>query len=224
MTSLTADFKAAFGTEPLTAQSWGSVPFSSIDPATDTPQYIYQTSKTAAERELWAIAMSNPTVDFTTIAPPVIFGPFVPHFPNSTDRMALGTNDFVYSLLTGGPDGPNTYAPIPIGHMVDVRDVAKAHVQALSASRMAGTNKRLLICSGTFKWKATADLIRTARPELASRLPAESEQAVMQTNAPMDVSLAAKVIGMSEDGYIRWEETMLASIDAVVAWEKTVKA
>jgi nucleoside-diphosphate-sugar epimerase len=205
-------------------ESWGSVPFSSIDPATDTPMYIYQTSKTAAERELWAIAMSNPTVDFTTIVPPVIFGPFVPHFPNSTDRRALGTNNFVYSLLTGGPDGPNTYPPVAIGHIVDVRDVAKAHVQALSASHVSGTNKRLLISSGTFTWEATADLIRTARPELASRLPAESEKAVMQTNAPVDVSLAAKIIGMSEDGYIQWGDTMLASIDAIVAWEKTVKA
>jgi nucleoside-diphosphate-sugar epimerase len=186
--------------------------------------YIYQTSKTAAERELWAIAMSNPTVDFTTIVPPKIFGPFVPHFPNSTDRSALGTNDYVYSLLTGGPNSPNTYPPIAIGHMVDVRDVAKAHVEALSAPYVPGTNKRLLISSGTFKWEATADFIRTARPELASRLPAESAQAVKQTDAPMDVSLAAKVIGLSEDGYIRWEETMLASVDAIVAWEKTVKA
>jgi nucleoside-diphosphate-sugar epimerase len=208
----------------MTAQSWGSVPFSSIDPATQTAMYVYLTSKTAAERELWATAKSNPTVDFTTIVPPGIFGPFVPHFPNSTDRTALGTNDFVYSLLTGGPEGPNTYPDFAAGHMADVRDVAKAHVQALSASRVPGTDKRLLVCSGTFTWKATADLIRTARPELTSRLPAKSEQAVMQTNAPMDVSLAAKIIGMSEDGYIWWEETILASIDAVVAWEKTVKA
>ena len=207
----------------MTAQSWGSVPFSSIDPTADT-KYIYQTSKTAAERELWAIAMSNPTVDFTTIVPPAIFGPFVPHFPNSQNRTALGTNDFVYTLLTGGPEGQNTYPPVAIGHMVDVRDVAKAHVQALSVSPVSAINKRLLISSGTFTWKATADLIRTARPELASRLPSESAQAVMQTNAPMDVSLAAKVIGMSENSYIRWEDTMLATIDAVVAWEKSVEA
>ena len=107
--------------------------------------------------------------------------------------------------------------------MVDVRDVAKAHVQALSVSPVSGINKRLLISSGTFTWKATADLIRTARPELASRLPSESAQAVMQTNAPMDISLAANVIGMSEDSYIRWEDTMLATVDAVVAWEKSVE-
>ena len=107
--------------------------------------------------------------------------------------------------------------------MVDVRDVAKAHVQALSVSPISGINKRLLISSGSFTWKVTADLIRTARPELASRLPSESAQAVMQTNAPMDVRLADKVIAMSEDSYISWEDTMLATIDAVVAWEKTVE-
>jgi nucleoside-diphosphate-sugar epimerase len=206
----------------MTAQSWGSVPFSSIDPTADT-KYIHQISNTAAERELWAIAMSNPIVDFTTIAPPAIFGPFVSHFPNSKNHTALGTNDFVYTLLTGGPEGPNTYPPVPIGYMVDVRDGAKAHVQAVSVSPVSGINKRLLISSGTFTWKASADLIRTATPELASTLPSESVQALMQTNAPMDVSLAAKVIGMSEDSYIRWEDTMLATIDAVVAWEKTVE-
>jgi nucleoside-diphosphate-sugar epimerase len=206
----------------MTAQSWGSVPFSSIDPTTDT-KYIYQTSKTAAEHELWAIAMSNPTVDFTTIVPPTIFGPSVPHFCNSKNHTALEMNDFVYTLLTRGPEGSNTYPPVYIGHMVDVRDVAKAYVQALSISPVSGINKRLLISSGTFTWKATADLICTARPELTSRLPSESVQAVMQTNAPMDISLMANVIGMSEDSYIQWEDTMLVTIDAVVTWEKIVE-
>jgi len=186
--------------------------------------YVYQTAKTTAERELWAIVKSNPTVDLTTIIPPAIFGPFVPNFPNSAERTSLGTNDFVYSLLTGGPDGPNTYPSVPIGHMIDVRDVAKAHVLALSAPAIPGINKRLLVSSGTFKWRTTADLIRTARPELASRLPAEGDKAMVQTRAPMDISLAAKVIGMHEDDYIRWDETMLTTIDTVVTWEKTVKA
>ena len=106
--------------------------------------------------------------------------------------------------------------------MVDVHNVAKAHVQALSVLLVSGINKRLLISSGTFTWKATADLICTARPKLASRLPSKSAQVVIQTNA-MDVSLAAKVIRMSEDSYIQWEDTMLATIDAVVAWEKMVE-
>jgi hypothetical protein len=47
---------------------------------------------------------------------------------------------------------------------------------------------------------------------------------MMQTSSPMDVSLAAKVIGIHEDDYIRWDETMMTTIDVVVAWEKTVKA
>ena len=98
----------------------------------------------AAERELWAIAMSNPTVNFTTIVPPAIFGPFVPYFCNSKNCTALGTNDFVYTLLMGGPEGPNTYPPVHIGYMVDVRDITKAHVQALSVSHISGINKRLL--------------------------------------------------------------------------------
>jgi len=107
--------------------------------------------------------------------------------------------------------------------MVDVHNVTKAHVQALSVLPISGINKRLLISSGTFTWKATADLICTARPKLASRLPSKSAQAVIQTNAPMDVSLAAKVIRMSEDSYIQWEDTMLATIDTAVAWEKMVE-
>ena len=42
---------------------------------------------------------------------------------------------------------------------------------------------------------------------------------MVQTRAPMDISLAAKVIGMHEDDYIRWDETMLTTIDTVITWD-----
>ncbi|KAJ7593882.1 hypothetical protein C8J56DRAFT_1120796 [Mycena floridula] len=76
-----ADFKAAFGSETLNENSWGSTTFESVNPETDAPA-------------------ANPDVDVTVVITPAIFGPLVKGFPLSKNREDLGTIDFVYTLIT----------------------------------------------------------------------------------------------------------------------------
>ena len=79
------------------------------------------------------------------VLPPDIFGEYVPNYPypkSLSARSSLGTNNHVYYLLTGGPHGPNTYPPIPIGHALDVKDAAKAHLQALDVPPVYKDQKR----------------------------------------------------------------------------------
>lgn len=78
---------------------------------------------------------------------PFTFGPFVPGSPKKEKKSDLGANYFVYSLISGGFEGPSTWsAAFSIGYMVDVRDAAKAvrhflihsltyHYQRLSSLR-----------------------------------------------------------------------------------------
>jgi hypothetical protein len=64
-----------------------------------------------------------------TVVVPIAFGPFAPGYPKREKRTDLGTNDFVYGLIAGGPSGPNTWpvdSAFPPGYMADVRDIAKA--------------------------------------------------------------------------------------------------
>ena len=119
----------------------------------------------------------------------------------------------MYGLVAGA------YPAIPVGHMVDVRDAAKAHVLALTTAPLTdGRDKRLTILSKIFTWAEAAQVIRARRPELADRLPGASDVAPPQSNAPLDTQFAADVLGLTD--YIPWEETVLESIDYALRWEK----
>ncbi|KAJ7593884.1 hypothetical protein C8J56DRAFT_925460 [Mycena floridula] len=213
-----ADFKAAFGSETLNENSWGSTTFESVNPETDASAAVYQAGKMLSEKKIWELAHQNPDVDVTVVLPPAIFGPLVKGFPLPKNREDLGTIDFVYALITGGPEGPNTYPTAPAAHMVDVRDVAKALIKSLNAPPLKnGKDKRFLIKSKIYTWKELAQFLRQKRPELASRLPNEEAILGPQTSAPLDIDLAKKVLGLST--YIPWEETVLATIDEGLRWE-----
>ncbi|THU95297.1 hypothetical protein K435DRAFT_839563 [Dendrothele bispora CBS 962.96] len=145
----------------------------------------YHAAKTLADK----IAHQHP-VDITV----QILGLYVPDSPiNSRD--SSGANDFVYALIANGIDSYSKV--IPVGHMIDVRDVARAHLLALSRS-----DKRFIISARSFTWKEFADLYRKERPELKDRLPREDvEQGIEQTSVPLDVDFANDALGMGEYVY-----------------------
>ena len=154
------------------------------------------------------------------VAPPVIYGSWVPNYPRPANRESISTVDFAYELITGGQEGLNTYPSVPFSNIINVKDVAKAHVLALDApARKDGKPKRLPISiPGLVTSKMTAELLRKERPELAGRLPPVDLAPPQQTVAPVDTSFAAEVLGLKE--YIPWETTLLETIDNLVQWEK----
>ncbi|KIK60353.1 hypothetical protein GYMLUDRAFT_604599 [Collybiopsis luxurians FD-317 M1] len=170
---------------------------------------VYQEAKTFADKKIWGIAHEHPEVDFTVLLLPALFGPQLT--PLTSSSSSLGTNDFVRMLLA--PE----YPPIPIGHMVDVRDAARTHKLTLNTTSIPRRDKRFIILNGTFLWKDVATLIRSKRPELAGRLPGEASVPGPQTSAPLDTSFAKEVLGI--EGYISQEETFLAAVDVVIEWE-----
>lgn len=103
--------------------------------------------------------------------------------------------------------------------MIDVRDVAKAHILALTVPPLNdGRKKRFIVCSKVFTYKEVAEVIRRRRPEVSGRLPNDDAKLMAQTTAPLDLDFAKEVLGMGE--YINWEETVLASLDESLRWEK----
>ncbi|KAK7441980.1 hypothetical protein VKT23_016258 [Stygiomarasmius scandens] len=173
----------------------------------------YVAAKAVADKKVWELAHQHPDVDITVLIPPILFGPTVPNFPVDS-RAALGTNDYIYSLIADG-----AYPQMPIGYLIDIRDAARAHIAALSAPPVPGKDKRIIVTSGRFTWKDVADFIRKERPELKERLPKEgSEQGFPQTDAPLDVVFAKEVLGMKE--YIKWENTVLEALDASLVLER----
>ncbi|KAJ4476554.1 hypothetical protein C8R41DRAFT_845957 [Lentinula lateritia] len=197
-----ADLHAAFGTRVLAEADLGSVTAETID-LNHEGMRVYQEAKTLADKAIWDLALSNPKIDFTVL-PPAIFGPqFSTDVTLTSSASSLGTNAFVQMLFT--PE----YLPIPIGHMIDVRDAARAHVLALSIPPVPGRHKRFIISNRTFLWKDIESLIRRRKPELAGRLPKETSVPGPQTSAPMETTFAKEVLGMTS--YISQEVQLLKS-------------
>lgn len=192
------------------------------------PVAAYLGAKVIAERKMWEFAEANPLVDFTSgmlfspysrthakrltpiVIPSGIYGPFADNFPRPSNVPGLSSNQFIYMLLHGGPEGPNT-------HTVDVRDVAKVHILALSADPLPNKQqKRFLLSEGVHTWPEVADMVRKRRPELASRMPKDDATPPVQTNAPLDTSLVKKVLGFE---YRPWEEMFLTGLDECLKWD-----
>jgi nucleoside-diphosphate-sugar epimerase len=72
----------------------------------------------------------------------------------------LGTNKYIYGIMKG---------PIPQipPHIVDVRDVAKAHVLAMDLPRNPGVlERRYLVNGGILPWREAVEHLRVSHPEL----------------------------------------------------------
>lgn len=156
-----------------------------------------------------------------------MYGPFAPGTKiQKGDIRALSTAALFYQavLPSGGP--ANTIdrvpqAPPPL--TVDVRDVARAHILALSAPPSTRVGRKRLIVSGpSMSWLDAVLHLRGALPELGARLPAVAEGA--EEREPLrtmrvDVSRAAGVLGLKE--YVDWRQTAEDTAKMLLEVEKS---
>lgn len=119
----------------------------------------YAGSKTRAERLAWGIADSASARDrLVVINPGAILGPVLDDDPGTTGGMIL-------RLLRGEmPVAPNI-----ILEYVDVRDVAAAHVAAMTSTDAAG--RRNIIAQDSLSLIEVAEILRVAFPACANKLP-----------------------------------------------------
>ncbi|BGP03186.1 putative uncharacterized oxidoreductase [Rhodotorula toruloides] len=117
------------------------------------PSQAYRCSKTKAEQAAWKfVEEEKPAFDITTIQPPLIFGPLEHEVP-SADKLNTSINNF-YGFLTGKKSAEDAQAGF--GSFVDVRDVAKIHVESLLVEE-AG-NQRFLVATSDSSYQPLLDL------------------------------------------------------------------
>jgi nucleoside-diphosphate-sugar epimerase len=154
----------------------------------------------------------------------MIWGPFVSNYEKvlSASPGALGTVSSFRDLFDR-----TDYPQNIIGHIVDVRDVARAHVLALSAPPLPNKeHKRLISSNRNFTWEEAVKVIRekcAAEERIQKRLPEKeaAAHAVKQVNVPLDDSLTRTAIGFGE--FTPFEDTVVATFEAFSLWEKTFK-
>jgi nucleoside-diphosphate-sugar epimerase len=149
----------------------------------------------------------------------ITWGPYVPNLSLTSSLSSLGTNGFLRPLL----DRETGQYPTSPLVAIDVRDVARAHVLALAASPLPdGRHKRLILPYHHLQWKEVAEIIKKKYPEASGRLPTKEASKEGSVMAPVDTSLTDEVIGSG--GYIPVEETILATFEAIMDWEKRFKS
>jgi dihydroflavonol-4-reductase len=128
------------------------------DPSRQDP---YRRSKTLAEKAAWEFMRAEGgKTEFTTILPSGVFGPVL-------SKDSLGSVQFILRLIDGRmPRIPNVGLSI-----IDVRDLAVAHVDAMTAPGAAGQR---LIVNGDFMWmKDIAATLKKKLGALAAKVPAK---------------------------------------------------
>ena len=157
---LTSAFHAVGYGHPHTGHTFTEDDWTVLDgPGVDA----YGRSKTLAERAAWDfVAAEGGPLELTTILPVAVMGPVM-------GAEISGANHIVQRLLDGQMPGyPNLFIPI-----VDVRDVAGAHVAAMTAPGAAG--QRFLVSSGpVIPLKQVGAILRAHLGEGAQRVPTRS--------------------------------------------------
>jgi nucleoside-diphosphate-sugar epimerase len=123
----------------------------------------YARSKTLAERAAWdLVAADGSGLELTTILPVAVMGPVL-------GGDVSGANHLVERLLTGGlPGFPDVWVPV-----VDVRDVAAAHLLAMTTPGAAG--QRFLLSSGpALPLRRIGAILRAHLGDAAGRVPTRS--------------------------------------------------
>jgi nucleoside-diphosphate-sugar epimerase len=113
----------------------------------------YSYSKTVAEKEAWRLQKEQNRWDLVVINPSFVMG------PSLTNRVDGQSTQFMLDLLKGklaigAPD-------LHFGY-VDVRDVAKAHIQAMLVKEASG---RHILCQNTYSIVQVAAIIQQLYPK-----------------------------------------------------------
>jgi len=119
----------------------------------------YTESKTLAEREAWTLVdAAGRHDDLVVINPNAVMGPLLDEDPGTSAAL-------IGRLMDGSlPATARLYFPV-----IDVRDVAEAHVRAMTAPEAGG--RRFPLGGDTIAFLEFANIIRRAMPEFDKRLP-----------------------------------------------------
>lgn len=137
--------------------------------------------------------------------------------PPTPDFATLSSANQIFQFLT-----PQGTFPFMSGYM-DARDLAEIHIRALdSPPESAVGRKRMLLASPQdLDYKTAVDFVAEARPELKDRLVnANRAPKFPIDHLPTDLKRVAEVTGFKDDGYIPWRDTILNTVDSLVALEK----
>lgn len=167
-----------------------------------------------AEEAAWAfITDEQPNFDLATVCNTYTFGPVQRQLPTLD---AINTSNQRIRDLALGRMRAGLEPTAPVFTWVDVRDVALAHVRAVTRPEAGG--KRFYVVAGYFSNKRLADAIADKHPELVGQLPPPGGAV---DDFPADVygfdnSRSRGVLGIEYRGL---EESVGDTVRSILEWQ-----
>jgi nucleoside-diphosphate-sugar epimerase len=196
-------------TGPMTNETW--LPITKEEARAMNNAYIsYCSGKKEGELAIWDFVKTvKPSFSVTVFLPALIFGP--PIQPVKDVNSLNYSSNVIYTLFNGSNATiPATSFP----SFVDVRDLADAHVMALT--KPAAANKRLLINGKPMSYTELVHGLAKV-PELEGRLPAESGENEKVTFGRIEADEGNKIFGRE---FRSLNETMADTAQKILEIEK----
>jgi nucleoside-diphosphate-sugar epimerase len=176
------------------------------DPAT-----AYFVSKAIAEKAAWDFVENvKPGFDITTLLPPLVYGPNENFLDNMSSLNTSSAN--LYQLFN---DSTNELPPTNFPALVDVRDLARAHLLAYESEKAA--NQRYLISAMPFNYQQVVDIIRKSFPELRNTTPEGNPSQPLPEVFKVDNSKSVRELVMT---YRSLEQIIVDSVKRLEEIEK----
>lgn len=169
-----------------------------------------------AEQAAWSFLTSaTPPPNFTlaTINNSYTFGPAQRSLASPAEINT--SNHRIRDLVAGRFRTSGVPPTAPVFTFVDVRDVALAHVRALTVPEAAG--KRFYVVGGYFSNTRIAEIVRRRFPMLKDVLPDEAEDDFPTTHWRVDTSRSREVLGVEYKGL---EESVVDTVESILALER----
>ncbi|KFY48514.1 hypothetical protein V495_01271 [Pseudogymnoascus sp. VKM F-4514 (FW-929)] len=196
---------------PVTNSTW--LPITPNEARAKNNAYIsYCSGKKEGELAIWDFVKTNvPNFTITVLLPSLIFGPPIEPLKGGVKGLHFSSG-LVYNLF----NGTNTIIPpTTFPSYIDARDLADAHVKALTEPKVA--NKRLTIGGRGFTFTALAHSLAKL-PELTGRLAAESGEDRKVTPANIVADEGNMELHMS---FRSFDETMIDTAKRILELERT---
>ncbi|KAI9148262.1 putative uncharacterized oxidoreductase [Paramyrothecium foliicola] len=189
-----------------TGDDWNPLSYEESINSETSAVVAYRGSKKFAELKAWNfVREKKPGFDLVTLCPPMTFGPVVHPV---TDVNALNeSNKMLWKIASG--ESPLPVARVPF--WIDVRDLAKAHVEALFRQQVGG--KRFIPASPErFTYSKAAAIIGENFEWAKDKVSKEAH--LVDESHGVDGETAARELGLE---YIPFQRTVKDLVSQVVS-------
>lgn len=180
----------------------------------------YFSTKIESEKVAWAfIENEKPSFDMVALLPVIVLGPNL-NPVTKPEEIEQGAKGHVYSLIDG------TYPTVEDAKYffythIDVRDVARAHVDALTNKQASG--KRIaLVTSDPLTPQSVVNILNKRFPQLKGRLPKGGNSDVINPKGIIpEVVKSTRTKDYFGWDYRSLEESVVDIVDQILEQEKT---